>query len=123
MKFRILLFLIALTKILICQKEYSQWYFGNKAGIDFLASPPGPLTNGAMNTMEGTACISDSLGNLLFYTNGESIWNKNHMIMANGTGLTGHVSTTQSALIVKKPGSQHLFYVFTQGSADIPSPV
>jgi hypothetical protein len=31
--------------------------------------------------------ISDSLGTLLFFSNGGSVWNKNKIVMANGSGL------------------------------------
>jgi PKD repeat protein len=33
--------------------------------------------------------------------------------MANGNGLMGNLSTTQSAIIVKQPGNNTLYYVFT----------
>src|SRR5688572_15782308 len=87
------------------QKERNIWYFGNKAGLDFNTSPPSVLNNSQMNTDEGSASIADAQGNLLFYTNGENIWNKNHQVMANGSGLMGSFSTSQSALIIKRPGS------------------
>ncbi|MEM9024546.1 MAG: hypothetical protein AAGB22_12440, partial [Bacteroidota bacterium] len=44
---------------------------------------------------------------------GITIWNANHVPMVNGTGLTGHSSSTQSALIVRQPGSAEQYYVFT----------
>lgn len=40
-----------------------------------------------MESFEACASISDSAGNLLFYTNGEKVWNKNHEVMPNGEGL------------------------------------
>ncbi|REH00515.1 T9SS type B sorting domain-containing protein [Flavobacterium aquicola] len=95
-------------------QEASNWYFGNKAGIKF--NPDGSvtvLTDGELNTDEGCATLSNSKGDLLFYTDGVTIWNKNHKVMKNGMGLFGHSSSTQSATIVPKPGSSNLFYVFT----------
>ncbi|GAB2548932.1 hypothetical protein GCM10027189_34480 [Rufibacter soli] len=62
---------------------------------------------------EGSAVISDAQGNLLFYSNGMQVWNKNHQVMANGSELKGHESSVQSALILPKPGSSTLFYLFT----------
>jgi gliding motility-associated-like protein len=60
------------------------------------------------------------MGNLLFYTNGVTVWNKNHEVMPNGDELLGNVSSTQSALIVKKPGLDEQYYIFTTGhQADI----
>ncbi len=96
------------------QQEASNWYFGRYAGIKF--HPDGSvtaLTDGQLNTNEGCASLSSSNGDLLFYTDGTTVWNKNHQVMQNGTGLMGSWSSTQSATIVPKPGSSNLFYVFT----------
>ena len=37
--------------------------------------------------------------------------------MANGTGLTGNASTTQSGVIVKQPGNTNIYFVFTLGAS------
>jgi gliding motility-associated-like protein len=95
------------------QKETSLWYFGQKAGLDFRSGNPVPLTDGELHTSEGCSSISDSLGNLLFYTDGLQVWNRNHVQMPNGFGLNGHPSSTQAALIVRKPGSNNIYYIFT----------
>ncbi|MFI1770798.1 T9SS type B sorting domain-containing protein [Thalassobellus citreus] len=94
------------------QKEASNWYFGNNAGISFNADGSvSPLTNGKLNTIEGCASISDANGNLLFYTDGITVYNKNHTVIANG--LYGDPSSTQSAIIVPKPGDPSIYYIFT----------
>jgi hypothetical protein len=98
------------------QKEAWKWYFGKYAGLDFSTTPPTTLVDGELNGFEGCASISDSNGNLLFYTKGDTIWNRNHQIMLNGAGLLGHESTTQSSIIIKKPNSNFLYYVFTLDS-------
>ena len=95
------------------QKQVNFWQFGTLAGLDFNTGIPVVLTNSAINTAEGSASISDASGNLLFYTDGITVWDKNNAIMPNGTGLFGDISTTQSAVIVPKPGSTSLFYIFT----------
>lgn len=97
----------------MAQKEANIWYFGNKAGIDFNTSPPTALSDGQMNTLEGCASIADKNGELLFYTDGSYIWNRDHKIMPNGTGLYGNNSSAQSSMIVALPGSNQIYYVFT----------
>src|SRR5215203_2259557 len=87
------------------QKEFSIWYFGYEAGLDFNSGSPIPLTNGAIQTNEGCASISDANGNLLFYTDGVYVWNKLHLQMPNGFALYGGYSSSQSASILKRPGS------------------
>lgn len=95
------------------QKEASVWYFGSNAGIKFNGDNSiTTLTDGQMSASEACATLADSNGNLLLYTNGVKVWNKNHQIMSNGADLAGHWSTTQTA-IVPKPGSSNLFYIFT----------
>ncbi len=97
------------------------WYFHQKAGLDFNTSPPTVLTNGAILTPtvtpgmegEGVASICDNTGSLLFYTDGITVYNRNHIAMSNGTGLMGHPSSAQSAIIIPKPGSTTNYYLIT----------
>lgn len=99
------------------QNQNKQWYFGIGAGLDFTTNPPTILTSSSMSvasiTNEGTASIADATGNLLFYTDGVTIWNRSNAVMANGTGLFGHTSTSQAAMIVKQPGNTTIYFVFT----------
>jgi gliding motility-associated-like protein len=98
---------------LFAQKEGNIWYFGEKAGLSFNSGSPSALLDGQLITTEGCATISDKNGNLLFYTNGENVWNRQHQIMPNGTGLLGGYSSTQSSVIVPFPGNDSLYYIFT----------
>lgn len=101
-------------------KAYN-WYFGDKAGLDFSSGHPVAITNGAMSSFEGSASMSDKDGNLLFYSNGGSmpyaggVWNRNHQLMPNGnmTGTGGCNSSLQSSLIVNQPRSNDVYYMFT----------
>jgi len=95
------------------QQEAANWYFGDRAGLTFNTGSPIALTNGELNQLEGCASISTSNGVLLFYTNGVVIYNANHQIMANGSGLLGSDSSTQSAIIIKQPLHTDRYYVFT----------
>jgi hypothetical protein len=61
-------------------KRVNVWYFGYNAGLNFNTGTPTPLTDGALSIWEGCATICDENGNLLFYTDGSSIWNKNHLM-------------------------------------------
>ena len=105
--------------LIFSQQEASNWYFGQNAGLKFHENGiVTPLINGQLNTAEGCATISDSQGNLLFYTDGRSVWDRNHVIMPNanyfsGTGLLGDPSSTHSAIIVPNPGNSNQYYIFT----------
>ncbi|MHC1777569.1 MAG: PKD domain-containing protein [Lentimicrobium sp.] len=114
----LLIGMIALVVIVSAQKQANYWYFGQNAGVSFAMGPPAPLTNGALNTGEGCSAISTATGSLEFYTDGRFVYNKNHLQMPNGSGLLGHSSSTQSGIIVPKPGSNTQYYIFTVDAAD-----
>jgi gliding motility-associated-like protein len=110
-------FAIAILHLsIVAQNETNKWYFGNYAGLDFMSNPPTILTNGAMQANYGCASIADASGNLLFYTNGTTVYDASHSPMANGTGLFGIQNGSQPSLIIKKPGSSTLYYIFTISS-------
>lgn len=109
----IALFVLICTCISYAQKETNIWYFGEKAGLDFNNGSLVPLLDGQLDTVEGVASISDKSGNLLFYTDGTTVFNKNHDVMLNGRGLKGHFSSTNSAIIVPKPEDGNIYYIFT----------
>src|SRR5690349_8100924 len=84
-------------------QQYNTWYFGGTAGISF--NPGGPsipyaLTDGVNTCNEGNASICGADGKILFYTNGETIYNRTHAVMLNGDHLMGHNSAVQSSLII-----------------------
>ena len=118
------LFIYALFLVSILgfsQAEASHWYFGEGAGLIFdLSTDTVSATTDAentINTSEGCSSIADFNGNLLFYTDGRNVWDKNHNIMPNANypanGLLGDPSSTSSGLIVPKPGNPDQYYVFT----------
>ena len=112
---RIVFFILSLLFSLhgLAQNEGNIWYFGHNAGIDFNTTPPTALGDGALFTNEGCATICNSAGNLLFYTDGSTVYNANHVPMPNGTGLSGNSTSTQSAIVVQKPGAPNIYTIFT----------
>lgn len=107
-----------LLQIIFCTAAYSQlqtanWHFGSKTGLTFTTNPPSIVFNSALYSQEGSTSMSDASGNLLFYTSGDTIWNAQNLIMANGTGLFGDKSTTQSALAIKSQTNNSIYYLFT----------
>lgn len=74
----------------MAQKQNNIWLFGDRAGLDFNFSPPKPIT-GSMIALEGCASIANENGELLFYTNGISVWDRNHQLMPNGGIKIGDV--------------------------------
>jgi len=107
------------------QHEYDVWHFGQGIGLDFRGGgDPVRLSNLPIATQEGSASIcSRTTGQPLFYTDGITVWNRLDLPMPNGRGLFGHVSSTQSALIVPVPCDSNRYYLFTadhQGYDSLP---
>ncbi len=110
----LLLIIIIFSNILLfAQNEANWWFFGNHAGLDFSHGWPQPVQNSQINTGEGCSSISSGSGELQFYTDGSTIWDRNGNIMPNGTGMSGNSSSTQSGVIVPTPGNPNKFYVFS----------
>ena len=112
--------ILLILSLLLCTQSWAQnqaanWYFGYGAGISFdvASGAVSSMDGGNLSTNEGSATISDEDGNLLFYTDGTFVFNKNHQVMQNGSGLYGDSSSTQSAIIVPKPDDVNIYYIFT----------
>lgn len=87
------------------------WHFGNTAGIDFNETPPVALDNSAMDAPEGCAIVCDRNGDVIFYTDGDKVFDKTDTEIDSGIG--GDPASSQSAIIVPVPGDETLYYIFT----------
>ncbi|MGA3014350.1 MAG: FISUMP domain-containing protein [Bacteroidales bacterium] len=100
------------------QGEWNQWRFGWYAGLTFNSGIPIGVTGSALTLPAGTSTtVSDSSGNLLFYSNGDEIWNKNDALMPNGTGLLGADNNpcAQPVFCVPNETNHNQYYLFTVG--------
>lgn len=95
--------------------QADNWLFFQNVGLKF--TDAGATVNHPsvenLAAGKGTAAISDENGNLLFYTDGIKVWNSNHSVINAGPNLSGDLGSTQSALIVPRPGSEKFYYIFT----------
>ena len=94
------------------QGEFNNWYFGNKAGISFNSGSPECLKDGQMAVTRANVSVSDSLSNLLFYSDGQTVWNRNHQTMPNGTGLHGGIGQDQTVNVIQKIADAKIFLAF-----------
>src|SRR5690606_25579890 len=103
------------------------WAFGKTAGgLNFNATPPVPLETHLYGYGEGSASVCDANGQLLFYTEGSLVWDRNHNLMPNGihlidisaspTAENTTSSTTQGALIIPFPDDSQKYYIFSLSS-------
>lgn len=97
----------------VAQPQYSHWYFGAGAGVRFTKDSVYSITDSKIIASEGCAAISDRNGNLLFYTDGITVYNALHQVVPGGNGLWGNPSTTQVALIVPYPKRANQWFIIT----------
>ena len=129
---------------LVENQTYNVWYFGDGAGIDFntLYDDPEnpddnedgedndgqitPIGDGVQNAPEGVEAVSDPNGDILFYTDGQTVWfvtkdpDTGERIPqempiaddAGATGIGGDPSATQ-VVAVQVPGTDAAYYIFT----------
>lgn len=111
-----ILFLISIFMQARGQYENNVWIFGHDAGLDFNSGNPVVITS-SMSTESGCASASSHSGALLFYTNGQSVWNSNNTTMPNGTGLLGLDANNtyygQGTLIVPFVNDTNKYYIFS----------
>lgn len=101
-------------------KMDNMWCFGNGFGLDFNLNQINEFSC-SIDQNEGSASISNHNGELLFYTDGITVFNRFGGIMEEGTGLLANFSSTQAALIVPFPGNcdnLKKYYIFTLGTGN-----
>lgn len=127
---KITFFLLALlfTNLSFGQNlQNANWCFGTHAKVRFSPPPPFPSIcsiDWEPGATTDVASVSDINGQLLFYTNGITVWGKNNIPMPNGTQLYGSANNAfcmQNIAIVPKPGHDGIYYIFTVGFGN-PSP-
>lgn len=111
--------------------QNNTWIFGTGAGMDFnAATPVATSSNNEEGTLgpkvaSGTAVASDDLGQLLLYSQLDTIWDRNNNIMPNGAGLVNPLPAIAASsaayfdgasLIVPFPGDLNKYFVFSQTS-------
>lgn len=110
--------LLALPTVAQSQPEAYNWHFGSNAGIRF---PPGggaaiTTAPSSMSADEACASISDATGVLQCYTNSLQVWDRTGQPMPGGALQGGDLSATQGALLLRHPGQNRLYDLFTVGA-------
>lgn len=95
------------------QGEGNNWYI-SFLGISFNNDTVTLDYNWPTEAVTATSTISDCQGNLLFYCDFQSVYDRNHNTMPNGALIfgTGNVSVSAPVLVVPDPGDDNLYYVF-----------
>ncbi len=119
------LILLLLPAIISWSQHEQVWVFGTKGALNFSSGSPQQAQSVA--DMRGnSASICDRNGNLLFYTDGNYVWNRQHNIMVGGVNLTigpglpvklpdpGNGWIADATAIAMKPGEPGKYYIFSE---------
>lgn len=106
--------LLFISFILFSQKFADNWLLLNN-GLEFHHDSVIVRQDYAPHENRGAGIISDKNGELLFYTDGFTVWNNNHEKMPNGENLIiNHINhSIHESLVIPKPNSDSLFYIFS----------
>ncbi len=118
---------------MLCTTSYSQpnkrtnfWFCKDSVGLNFNSGVPiedSSSTLGEGYSFAGSSVMSDTNGNLLFYTDGYSVWNRQHQVMPHGNLGNSFTRGTQASLCIPKPESDSQYYIFTSRRIDSPHPM
>lgn len=133
----IVLCLTASTVLTAQVEQANNWHFGRELSVSFASGTPVLNPPSAMEAFEGIVSMSDTDGQLLFYTNGGGrainpilppeiqqstgiIWNRNHEVMYDMRGEEGGgYSARQSSIAMPDPaGEEGVYFLFTMEEAE-----
>lgn len=98
------------------------WYFSeNNNGIFFDQNTYDPRLEIIPNTLNlGQSGVASDLvtGELIFYSDGQNVYDKYHRLVTNGTGLSANPDGPQAVAVSSVPGTanQGRFYIFTNSA-------
>ena len=116
MNFRqLLIFLVSFySQFIFSQKENNNWMIQENLGISFNTDPVTILSESAIGiSVEGKTTVSNSNGELLFYSDGEKVWNRQHEVCSTCDNLNGNRSTAQGVYVITVPNFESLYYIIT----------
>lgn len=92
-------------------RQANIWFTWDQVGLNFNSLPPKAEIN-TTSSINGLAraTICTRQGRMLFYSDGNKVWDSTYAVMPGGENLGGDYATL--SLIANKPGSDVIFYLF-----------
>lgn len=103
------------------------WFAGNKIAMDFGVSGtalPTITANPATipSVDEGTTVVTDSNGTLQFWVGQGNVYNRNQVVMANGSGIQGNQSAVQVVVAFAAPDVPGKYFVVSTSGLAVGNP-
>lgn len=90
----------------------ANWHLGEHTSLVF-SKDTVVMDTSAIDSRENNSSISDDAGKLMLYTNGETIWNAQHRIITNGSGISGSETSSRGSVFVPSNYNENTIYLFT----------
>ncbi|WP_298898965.1 T9SS type B sorting domain-containing protein [uncultured Psychroserpens sp.] len=121
MKFKLQYLILLIGFFGYGQSEGSYWFFNENAGVNFnfcddnvVTDTDGMVQSDEVGFERYPSVISDKYGNLLFYSDSRTIWNRNHQQFPNASLLNGtDLKGFKNSIILPKPNNPGHYYIFT----------
>ena len=120
-KIYFLFFFLIFASFTYAQKEANNWIFGGHQAFSFETNPPltvllpdNPIYYSRYNPIS----LSDSLGNLLFYSSKGRVFDSQHNEMPNGLTASeaGGFDVTHPVFVIPKPNTPNHYYQIVNGA-------
>ncbi len=112
---------LTFSSISYSQRENAILYFGDHYGIEFKEDTFRLLDNSSMYTYMPSNSLCDKYGNLLFYSDGNDVYNAQHQIMPNGANLGGDSINPRVAFIPHPGFSWKYFLIYSDAAYSNPN--
>ena len=114
MKTTILIITLLSSITLFAQREDHTWYFSEtNLGLffDYNTNVVSITHEHAPMNYAGSYSVAcnNITGQLMYYTDGSNVWDKNHLVMPNGNGLNSGLHPIQTGLTCYNPGHPNHF--------------
>ncbi len=118
LKIKLALILIFLTFTSLAQHQLQGGYWqAANLGLDFTCPEPALTFNPKFQSLHATASIADSIGNFLFYSNNDTIFNKYSNPVPGSEKIKKAASHYNGmTLLLPTPGNSSLYYLFTNNT-------
>ncbi|MGN6648225.1 MAG: gliding motility-associated C-terminal domain-containing protein [Cytophaga sp.] len=94
-------------------KRANVWYMSEGIQLDFNCNPPCQSLFQSSFRCGPSSCICDKNGIPQFYTNNETIWNRDHHIIENGEGLYSCRFSSQGSVVVPLTTNPNQYFLVT----------
>jgi hypothetical protein len=92
-------------------KRANVWIFENYNRVDF-NNQIVPLSNPKIYNSEGSSVLCDKNGNLVLFSNGDSLWDKDNKLINIDFKLKGSYTSRQGVLLISHPLINNIVYIF-----------